>query len=238
MRASVAALLEEVYDLTYWLKSNDIQDGRSLPMTSPNVFIIESLKFDDEREDTFEGRLLSEILHLGGKESKYFYIRTKREMIEVMDLFKESDYRYLHLSCHGSQTSVSTTLDRIKLTDLSEIIGPYLREKRLFMSTCLAANYRIAEPLIPAFGVYSVAGPKKKVDFHTAAIAWAAFYHLMFDENAKSMKTPEIKKNLQRVSDTFRIPFNCFKPDKTRKKGYEYIGINPRPYTERSTPPK
>jgi hypothetical protein len=47
-------------------------------MTSPNVFIIESLKFDDERDDTFEGRLLSEILHLGGKTSEYFYIRTRR----------------------------------------------------------------------------------------------------------------------------------------------------------------
>lgn len=207
-------------------------------MTIPNVFIIESLKFDDERDDTFEGRLLSEILHLGGKKSEYFYIRTRREMEEVMEIFEESDYRYLHLSCHGSQASVSTTLDSIKLKDLSEIIGPYLREKRLFMSACLAANYRIAEHLIPSFGVYSVVGPKKVVDFHSAAIAWAAFYHLMFDENYKSMKTPEIKKNLQRVSDTFRIPFNYFKTGKKGTDGYEKIEISPRTYSERSTPAK
>jgi hypothetical protein len=204
-------------------------------MTSPNVFIIESLKFDDERDDTFEGRLLSEILHLGGKKSEYFYIRTRREMEEVMEIFEESDYRYLHLSCHGSQTSVSTTLDSIKLADLSEIIGPCLREKRLFMSACLAANYRIAEHLIPAFGAYSVVGPKKVVDFHTAAIAWAAFYHLMFDENYKSMKTHAIRKNLQRVSDTFQIPFNYFKRDKSLAKGYEKEAIRPRSYSGRST---
>ena len=159
-------------------------------------------------------------------------------MEEVMDIFEESDYRYLHLSCHGSQASVSTTLDRIELKDLSEIIGPYLRKKRLFMSACLAANHRIAEHLIPAFGVYSVVGPKKEVDLHSAAIAWAAFYHLMFDENYRSMKTPEIKKNLQRVSDTFRIPFNYFKTGKKATGGYEKIGISPRPYSERSTPAK
>lgn len=199
-------------------------------MTSPNVFIIESLKFADERDDRFEGRLLSEILHLGGKESEYYYIRTRREMEEVMEIFEESDYRYLHLSCHGLEKSISTTLDTIALTDLSEIIGHYLRGKRLFMSTCLAANFRIARRLIPPFGVYSVVGPREEVDFHAAAIAWASFYHLMFDENSESMKARAIKTNLQRISDTFRIPFNYFSRNRQLPKGYEKIEIGPRPY--------
>jgi hypothetical protein len=49
-------------------------------MSNPNVFIIESLKFSDEKKDRFEGKILSQILHLGGKESKYYYIRTEKEL--------------------------------------------------------------------------------------------------------------------------------------------------------------
>jgi hypothetical protein len=203
---------------------------REATVTSPNVFIIESLEFKDERHGFFEGKLLSEILHLGGKKSEYFYIRTSRELEEVMEIFGNSDYRYLHLSCHGLRTSVSTTLDTIKLKELSRIIGPYLGGKRLFMSTCLAANFRIAQQIIPNFGVYSVVGPKGEVDFHAAAIAWASFYHLIFEENREGMKGRAIRTNLQRVSDTFRIHFNYFSRNKKAEKGYDKIDIIPGSY--------
>ena len=35
-------------------------------MTKPNVFIIESLDFDDEENNRFEGKVLSNILKLNG----------------------------------------------------------------------------------------------------------------------------------------------------------------------------
>ncbi len=66
----------------------------------PEVFIIESLHFDDENESRYEGSFLSQILHLGGKKPLYYYIRTKRELTEVLRIFKASGYRYLHFSYH------------------------------------------------------------------------------------------------------------------------------------------
>ncbi len=48
--------------------------------TIPQVFIIESLTLKDEEEERFEGRILKQILRLSGKESAYYYIRTRREL--------------------------------------------------------------------------------------------------------------------------------------------------------------
>ena len=66
-------------------------------MTKPNVFIIESLDFDDEKNNMYEGKVLSQILELNGIESEYYYIRTKQELDEIVDKFEDSGYRYLHL---------------------------------------------------------------------------------------------------------------------------------------------
>ena len=49
-------------------------------MSKPELFIIESLGFDDEKKQLFEGRVISQILHLSDKKSIYYYIRTKAEI--------------------------------------------------------------------------------------------------------------------------------------------------------------
>jgi hypothetical protein len=57
--------------------------------TIPEIFIIESLRIKDEANGHQEGQLLSKMLHLSGKEkTKYFYIRTKKELDEIIDLFE------------------------------------------------------------------------------------------------------------------------------------------------------
>jgi hypothetical protein len=49
-------------------------------MSKAEVFIIETLEFNEERKNRFEGRIISDILALGGKRCEYRYIRTKREL--------------------------------------------------------------------------------------------------------------------------------------------------------------
>src|SRR4051794_9671160 len=81
--------------------------------TKPEVFIIESLDLDDEKEQRFEGKIISQILALSGKQCEYYYIRTRREFEEMLKQFANSGYRYLHLSCHGSSRALQTTYDAI-----------------------------------------------------------------------------------------------------------------------------
>jgi hypothetical protein len=93
----------------------------------PEVFIIESLSFDDEEEEYYEGQIISKILKLNQKQSKYYYIRTKKELRVVLEKFRDSNYRYLHLSCHANRREMCTTLDSIPFDELSTLLRPYLR---------------------------------------------------------------------------------------------------------------
>jgi hypothetical protein len=58
--------------------------------TKPEVFIIESLSFENEWSDQLEGRIIKQILALSRKHCEYYYIRTAQELREVLKLFKTS----------------------------------------------------------------------------------------------------------------------------------------------------
>src|SRR6202795_4461765 len=105
-------------------------------MRKPELFIVESLKLEDEREKLYEGRIISEILSLSGKTCEYYYIRTKRELNQILKTFSASKYRYLHLSCHGNANSMATTLDSIPFSELGPLIGPSLDRRWLFGWAC------------------------------------------------------------------------------------------------------
>lgn len=202
-------------------------------MTKANVFIIESLGFDDERHNRFEGKFLSQILHLGGKTSAYFYVQTKGEFEKALRLFGVSEYRYLHLSCHGSSTSISTTLDQISFSQLSKLLRPYLKDKRLFLSACSAVNDNLARCAIPSSKCRSIIGPTKKILFSDAAIIWASFYHLVFKENPEKIGRGQILPTLHGISDTFRVPLNYFWISEDSERGYESELILPKPRKRR-----
>jgi hypothetical protein len=116
--------------------------------TKPYVFIIESLEFKDEEKGYFEGEIISKILNLSQIEHKYYYIRTKMEFEYLLEEFVKSNYRYLHISCHGSKKSISMTLEEIKFNDLGLLIGDKLDRKRLFLSSCLSTNENLASVIL------------------------------------------------------------------------------------------
>src|SRR5713226_5813227 len=114
-------------------------------MSKPELFIVESLTFDDESKGRFEGRILSQILALSGKTCEYRYIRTNRELKAVLQQFSLSRYRYIHLSCHGDDSSMSTTLDTVPFSEFGPLIAPHLRKRRLFVSACSMTNRGLAD---------------------------------------------------------------------------------------------
>ena len=197
-------------------------------MTEPEVFIIESLRFDDEQEENFEGYIISQILHLRGKKSMYYYIRTRRELEKVLELFDESNYRYLHLSCHGNEKTIWTTLDPIRFSEFGKLVRPYLRRKRLFISACSVVNDYLARKVIPSSGCYSIIGPNKRIDFDVAAIMWASFYQLVFNEDPNKITREDIKSTLQKVVDCFGEPLIYFSTSRKMRKGYKKKVVKPR----------
>jgi hypothetical protein len=203
----------------------------------PEVFIIESLDFDDEDEKRFEGKLISEMLALSGKQCKYYYLRTRRELEEVLQLFSQSGYRYLHISCHGGENkkTLHTTLDAIPFDDLEAILKPHLRERRLFLSACSVANNYLAKRLMSNSGCYSILGPRDDIQFNDAAILWASLYHVMFSADETAMKHSILSIKAKEVANMFRVHLNYIRRDNKATSGYKLFRIAPAKETGAST---
>lgn len=192
--------------------------------TKPSVFIIESLKFEDEEKDNFEGQIISRILKMSGIEHKYFYIRTGNELQVLLEKFCALNYRYLHISCHGNSELICTTLDEIRFAPLAELLDNNLYQKRLFLSACLSANEQLADAVFKRTGCYSLIGSHKKIRIDDAAIFWASFYQRMFRQNPRAMKLDVIKPTLQQLVDVHKVPIRYF-TTKKNKRGWEEIKL-------------
>ncbi len=178
--------------------------------TKPQVFILESLNLNDERDDDFEGRILKQILHLSGKETAYYYIRTRTELAKFAKVFGESGYRYLHISCHANSTMMATTLDKLSFEDLGTMLKPHLNGRRVFLSACEMATKPLAIHLLKGSGCYSLIGPAEKVAFGDAALLWSSFYHLMFRTNEDAMQRKWVQAHLRDTANLFQVRMNYF----------------------------
>ena len=178
-------------------------------MSKADVYIIESLNFDEE-EKYREGEMIYRSLRMSGKEPIYNYVRTVAELEHFVEEFEASGYRYLHISCHGSRSGVSTTLESITTDDFAEIVGPSLDGKRLFLSTCQASTPAMARAVFSQGNCTSLAGPVNKICFDDSVILWTSFYHLMFKANAKAMKRSQIRQTLAKSALLVGEKMNLF----------------------------
>jgi hypothetical protein len=140
---------------------------------------------------------------------QYVYIRSRKELEALAKEFGRSDFRYLHISCHGNERGFATTLDFIRSDDMANLLAPHLNGRRLFISSCLATNSTFAHSLLARSECLSILGPKDTIYFDDAAIFWSSFYHLMFKTNPTAMHGDEIESTVAKcaalVGNTFRF---------------------------------
>lgn len=194
-------------------------------MATPDVFIIESLRFEDEEAGWPEGKFLAHILHLAGRRYRYVYIRTKAELDAVIDQFEDSNFRYLHLSCHASAKGIALTLDRVPIAELAEMLAPALEKRRVFLSACKLATPDLATALMKDTGCYSVIGPSTAIDIDASALFWASVYFLMFRDEAKAMKKKDLQRNVQKVAQLFEVSMRYFASDSKSENGWTEVDV-------------
>ncbi|TIL44952.1 hypothetical protein [Mesorhizobium sp.] len=196
-------------------------------VTIPDVFIIESLDPDDEGNGRFEGSVISNMLRFHGKSPKR-YVRTRDEFEKSLKEFGESNYRYLHVSAHGDQEGmVTTNLEEIDFDELSDLLKPFLNNKRLFLSACAMVHEDFAAHLIPNTGCFSVIGPEDDIHFHKAAIFWASVYHLMFSKDSKGFNRPHLKEMLRKASKLLEVNVRYFSKAPNLKQGFREDVLHP-----------
>ena len=182
---------------------------------------------ENEQDSLFEGQIISEILRRSKKKCKYYYFRTEQELKHILALFSDSDYRYLHLSCHGNEACVSTTFDEIPFARFGDLLRPYLRQRRLFVSACSAANSHFADCVMPKSGCYSILGPQEDIRFSDAVILWSSFYHVMFRVDSDAMKYAVIRDKAQELANLYRVPLTLIDHEHTPEKPYSLYKIAP-----------
>jgi len=174
--------------------------------TKPEVFILESLTLKDEEKNQRDGMHLSQALSLYNKNPVYYYFRTERELQELIKQFKASGYRYLHISCHGSASSLRTTFETITYAKFGQIVKGALNNRRLFVSACDAGNSLFSDVVYGANpGLYSVLAPSTPIHFNRSAAFWSAFYFLMFDIDSSAMKRKHLTSRLETIATLFDV---------------------------------
>jgi len=154
-------------------------------VSKAEVFIIESL---NPGEDHFDGKMLSDFLKMSHKKPKYRTVRNITELKAALRAFKESNYRYLHISAHGAVERTGDPAWGLSLSNgqtidfkaLSKLLKPCLIKKRLFLSSCSMVNMNCAKSIIKPVGCYSIVGPTTTIGFDDCAVFWISLYHLMF----------------------------------------------------------
>jgi hypothetical protein len=190
-------------------------------LTKPEVFIIESLRLDDEEHDRLEGKRIAKMLDLSGKKCKYFYIRSELELEKLMEVFRDSEYRYLHISCHGNKKALSTTFNRLGFHNVGRILNPFINKRRIFVSACEATTMPLASTLMTTTSCYSVMGPYCDINFNDAALFWATFYHLIFQENkGRWMNREGILKHGRAAAKLFKVRAKLFTREGGKIKPY------------------
>jgi len=174
------------------------------------VFIIESMDIENEAKGKLDGWALKTILDLCDIENQYFYIRTKQELESIIEIFDESEYAFLHIACHGSESSLELTLDVVSFVELENIIGECLYRRRLFLSACKAARFELAEHFIPKYNCLSVIGTPNNIDYDKAAIFWSSFYYQMYQLDKVRMPQKYLMPILEEVSNFFKFKLNYF----------------------------
>lgn len=196
-----------------------MNNQKNNPHTIPETFILESLTLEDERENRRDGFLLHEILKLHGKKPQYFYFRTEKEFHELINEFYKSKYRYLHLSCHGSQNTISYTMGSSTFERFAELTANKLNNRRLFVSGCNIGTKELADAVFKKNGgMYSITAPKEKVFFDQSISFWSAFYYMMYAWDSSTMKKKRLEKVLRQLSIIFEMPLSHFYKD-TSKNG-------------------
>lgn len=177
------------------------------------VFIIESLRSND----FFDGKMLKEILDLSKINAKYVSADTIDELKLRIDEFEQSEFRYLHLSCHADYSGIQLFNENVTNAELENLLKGKIENKRVFLSTCKGGNRDLASRLIKN-GVYSLVGTPINLDFDKAALFWASFFHVINKFDDQSMKKIDIKYVLKSCVNLFDIPINYYSFVKNHNK--------------------
>jgi len=199
---------------------------RDRAIYASEVFIIESGSLADEANGMLEGEALATVLRMCGKHPLYYKLRTVTELAHAAKLFKQSKYRYLHVSTHGTSTEVCLTLERLSYAHFGEIFAKSLVLRRLFVSACEVGNKSFVQAVAANNkGMHSVLCPSDRIRFDKAIAFWAAFYVLAFDASDQGISHETLTSTVEKARCLLGLKFHAALYKPAPQERWEYVDL-------------
>lgn len=216
------------------------------------IFVLESPDPIDALQERSEGAALTTIAKLIGHEALSFFVRSKREMKEtcgyVCSLDTDHDARdepdrtlCLHISAHGNKGEIGLGADDVSWDDLAVILKPFMTERMrhrgrrvVVLSACDAEHQQLSKAIetmvksgeceAPPAYLFCASG---RVPWHSAAVGWTLFYHLLPDIDLDDRR--EVQDVLNRIKGVGVSHFYYFRWDSNKRKYRRYAATEPKP---------
>lgn len=175
-----------------------------------DLFIIESCSGGS---DDFlpEGQYLVRTLLKMGKKPIFVGVKNKDELKRALEMFKVSNYRYLHISCHGSDHTLSLSESgELSYTEFAQMSNGCFNDKRLFLSACELGNPSFSnEVAMNNTAIQSIVAPIKKLSSFISESIWCAFYTSIFKPEISIVEVGEVSK--EQFKETRNLSFSKIK---------------------------
>lgn len=175
-------------------------------LTISDVFIIESLP----AENPHDGKLLFDVLKMMGKNPIYRKVKDADDFENALNDYKQSKYRFLHISCHGNKSQVFFEEGMVDYLGFGNLFANHsLPVTRIFFSACCLGNQALSKAIITANkAVHSIVAPTQKIPFDLALIAWSTFYVKAFGWNRDGISENTILMTMRQIANLFLLDFD------------------------------
>ena len=162
-------------------KSSDITLPSGL-RPAAEVYIIEALRPEDYAYFCADGIVLENQLRLIGCAPTLKRVYSIDDLRQAVQSYDESGYRFLHISCHGSEDRVEIFgKESLTYSELAKILKGHVVNSRLTFSACSLGNRDFAEEIFGQNkGLHSVLAPIGETPFDLSSVLWISFYTLLF----------------------------------------------------------
>lgn len=185
------------------------------------VFIIESSTEED-------GYVLYRQLKLLGGNPRYIKVACLNDLAAALVLFRQSNYRFVHISCHGDKAQEKIMIGEEWHTydKVVSLFPRCFKSRRVSFSACELGNDTLTRELNSRnHWIHSIVAPSVEVDPKISAAYWVAFYTLCFDgcvsvsgNGGPSVHTDKLMEVMEKLDVVFGGDFYIAYSDSKRHR--------------------
>jgi len=155
----------------------------------PEVFIIETCTSQDVTKDLRDGYKLKCYLESSGidKRPKYRFVFDVDDLKTAIREFFYSHYKYLHVCCHGSKSSIQIgNKDQLSYDTFAKLFSGALDRRRVTFSACQLGNVDFVKEFF-SFNktLHSLIASVPTTASYDMLLLWAGVYQKMYLSNLR-----------------------------------------------------